>query len=53
MGGILVGGFLFPKGPCTRIVYTLAPEYLYYIGSTLRPEYVLLGYMDPRVLWFE
>ena len=36
----------FPKGPCTQIVYTLAPMYLY-IGSTLRPKYILLGHMDP------
>ena len=27
-----------PKGPCTHIVY---------IGSILRPKYILHGYMDP------
>ena len=37
-----------PKGPCTQIVSTVALKYLYrlYIGTTLRPEYILYGYMD-------
>ena len=35
-----------PKGPCTQIVHTLAPKYLY-LGTTLRPKYILFGYMDP------
>ena len=31
---------LFPKGPCARLVYTLALKYS-------RPKYILFGYMDP------
>ena len=35
-----------PKGPCTQIVDTLGPMYLYreYLR---RPKYILFGYMDP------
>ena len=46
-----------PKGPCTQIVYTLAPEPLNpkplnpkpctFVGNTLRPKYMLFGYRDP------
>ena len=36
----------YPEGSCTQIVYTSAPKYLY-IGTTLRPKYIVFGYMDP------
>ena len=41
---------LLPQGPCTQIVSTLAPKYAY-IGTTVRPRYILFGYMDPWGSW--
>ena len=35
-----------PKGPCTQIVYILAPMYLYR-DYTFQPMYILYEYMDP------
>ena len=32
---------------CPNSMYTLALKYLYIIGTTLRPKYILFGYMDP------
>ena len=34
-----------PKGPCTQIVY-FGPK-VRIKGTTLRPKYILFGYMDP------
>ena len=34
------------KGPCAQTQYILWPQCTY-IGSTLRPKYILFGYMDP------
>ena len=34
-----------PKGPCTQIVYTLAPKYLY--RDYFKAKVYLFGYMDP------
>ena len=35
--------------PYARIVYTLAPRYLYsYLETTLRPMHILFRYMDLR-----
>ena len=41
-----MGGGYIPKGPCSHIVYTVAPKS--YIGTTSRPKYVLFGDMDPQ-----
>ena len=35
------------KGPCIQTVYRLWPQSTY-IGTTLRPKYLLFGYMDPQ-----
>ena len=35
----------FPKSPCPHTVYKV-PNY---IGTTSRPQYILFGYMDPKV----
>ena len=34
--------FCDPKGPCTQIVYTLAPKYLY---TTLSLKYLAQGFL--------
>ena len=35
----------YPKGPCSQIVYTLGPKYLY--GDYFKAKVYLFGYMDP------
>ena len=35
----------FPKGPCTQIVYTLAPKYFY--RDHFKAKVYLFGHMDP------
>ena len=36
-----------PKGPCTHIAYIHWPQSTY-IGTTVRPKYILFGYMHPE-----
>ena len=38
----------YPKGPCTQIVHTLAPKYLY--GDSFKANIYLVGYMDPYIV---
>ena len=43
---MLTASVCCPKGPCTQIVYTLAPKYLY--RDYFEAKVYLFGYMDPQ-----
>ena len=45
LGSLLKRMLITLKGPCTQIVYTWDPKYLY--GGYFKAKVYLFGYMDP------